>query len=300
MRPGMIMPALALESSLRTAIVILTYNGVQLIDACLQAVYKHTNLRAVAVVVVDNASTDGTADHVAKHYPDVQVVRNPANLGFAGGVNAGIAAVSAQHYVLLNSDALVTPGWLTLLEETAQRPDHGIVGAIEVSAVGRARFPEDDALLAARHKDPVVDVERVSFACALLRRDLIQRIGLLDHAYFMYHEDWDYCHRAQLVGFRTVVDARVEVVHAGRGSFNQQPGAWRVRVRTASRQRYQLLHWSARKLWASIGHEIVLFAYWTKEGHPLAYLQGSWATLRAIPEMRRRRRELNQLRRAKP
>jgi hypothetical protein len=274
----------------RVAILILLYNGRDLVDDCLAAVRRHTDLDGVTVAVIDNRSTDGGADHVEKAHPWVRLVRNEENLGFAGGVNRGIEAVPASAYVLLNTDALVTAGWLARLEATAAEDRRiGIVGAIEVTAPGLARFPEDAPLLADK-AHPVVDLERVSFACALIRHAVVARIGLLDHGYFMYHEDWDYCHRAQLAGFRTVVDARVELVHPGRGSFNRQPGGWKVRVRTVSRQRYQLVHWPARRLWGSLGREALLFAYWTKEGHPLAYMQGCWTTLRTMPDIRRKRR----------
>lgn len=285
--------------AVRTAVLVLTYNGRHLIDDCLAAVRANTDLTDTKVVVIDNASSDGTADHVAVAHPWVHLIRNSKNLGFAGGVNAGFNAVDAEGYVLLNSDALVPPRWLDHLWSAAALDRVGLVGAVEVTAPGVARFHEDAPLLAERATRPVVDLERVSFACALVRSEVLDRIGPLDHGYFMYHEDWDFCHRAQLAGFRTVCDTRVELLHEGRGSFDKQPGPWKVRVRTVSRQRYELIHWPARRLWGSVLDEAKIFGYWTKQGHPLAYLHGCWTTLRTLRDIRAHRRALVQLRRAK-
>lgn len=271
----------------RAAVIILTYNGKHLIDACLDAVRAHTALDGVRVVVVDNASTDGSADHVAQHHPWVTLVRNGQNLGFAGGVNSGMAAVDADAYVLLNSDALVTQGWLERLLRTAQGHDAGIVGGLEVGEDGRPRWGPDLPPIEQRQPE---DREVVSFACALIRRDVVERIGFLDHAYFMYHEDWDYCHRAKAAGIRILYDPAVVVVHPGEGSFKSQVPAWKARIRTASRLRYQHSHWGVGRRTRALLREPLMAGYWAKQGLLRPYLAGvrtAWADRKAIRARRR-------------
>lgn len=278
------------NAAVRTAVIILTYNGRHLIDACLAAVRANTDLSTTQVVVVDNASKDGTADHVASVHPWVRIVRNQENLGFAGGVNTGMVAVKADGYVLLNTDAIVKPGWLARLVESSSSPGVGIVGAMEMLEDGRPRFGSPEAAEPDPMRRPLVPCERVSFACALIRREVIDRIGYLDHGYFMYHEDWDYCHRAKGAGFGIVFDPAVEVVHPGEASVKTQPNAWRTRVRTVSRLRYQLIHWGDARLARSLWDEVRIFGYWVKQGTGAAYLRGVGQAMRQLPDIRRRRR----------
>ncbi|MEK6976239.1 MAG: glycosyltransferase [Candidatus Thermoplasmatota archaeon] len=271
---------------MRTALVILTYNGRSLIDACLAAVRANTDLRETEVVVVDNASTDGSADHVVQAHPWVRLLRNRENLGFAGGVNTGIAAVAADAYVLLNTDALVTPGWLAHLQQTMVALDAGIVSALEVDEAGKPRWGPD--LPPIEHRRPE-ERDIVSFACAIIRRDVVDRIGYLDHGFFMYHEDWDYCRRAQAAGFRVVFDPAAVVVHPGEGSFKTQVPAWKARIRTESRLRYQAMHWTPARRLQSAFREPLVAGYWAKQGLLRPYLQGMRAAWRDRRRIRQRR-----------
>lgn len=276
----------------RIAVIVLSYKRKDLLAACLRSLEEHTDLGRHQVVVVDNASGDGSAEMAEADFPWATVVRNAENLGFAGGVNRGLVAVQADGYVLLNSDARVKAGWLDRLIATAwSSPDVGLVGAMEVTETGAARWGGPEGAIADAAKRPVTEEEVVAFACALIRREVIDRIGYLDHGYFMYHEDWDYCHRARLAGFRILYDPAVEVVHVGEASFKTQPSAWRTHVRTVSRLRYQLIHWPPGRLLRSAGREAVLFGYWLKEGQPGPYLRGWGKTLRALRDIRRRRRD---------
>lgn len=274
-------------------IVILSYKRRDLLAACLDSVKSTTDLGHHRVVVVDNASGDGSAELVEQRYPWASVVRNTTNLGFAGGVNRGLAFAKADGYVLLNSDARVQAGWLDRLIATAwSGADVGMVGAMEVDEAGKARWGGPEGDIADPLRRPVQDCDTVAFACALIRREVIDRIGYLDHGYFMYHEDWDYCHRAKAAGFRILYDPAVEVVHLGEASFKTQGQAWRTEVRTVSRLRYQLIHWPPGRLMRSCGRELMMLAYWVKEGQPGPYLRGVGKTVRTLREIRRRRRDL--------
>ena len=275
----------------RVALVILSYNRADLLAECLDAVKARTDLDGVEVVVVDNASKDGSAAMVRERFPWVRLVQSEANRGFAGGVNLGMVTVPAGAYALLNSDALVTDGWLARLESTLAATGDGIVGGLELDPAGQTRFGGDETSRPKAQRVPVPS-DTVSFACALISHRVVERIGYLDHGYFMYHEDWDYCHRARAAGFPVVFDPAVEILHGGEASFKTQTSAWRTRVRTASRLRYQLIHWPAGRIARSLLREPLLFGYWLKEGTPGPYLKGVWETVRSAGDIRRRRRDL--------
>lgn len=277
----------------RIAIVVLSYKQPGLLATCLRSVQEHTDLRLHEVIVVDNASRDGSAEMVAREFPWATVLQNPENRGFAGGVNRGLVHAKADGYVLLNSDAQVQPRWLDLLIESAwSAPDVGLVGAMEVTASGASRWGGPEGAIRDPSRRAVTEEEAVAFACALIRREVIDRIGYLDHGFFMYHEDWDYCHRARAAGFRILYDPRVEVIHVGEASFKTQAQAWRTHVRTVSRLRYQFIHWPTGRLLRSTGRELLMLAYWIKEGQPGPYLRGWRDTVRARKDIRRRRRDL--------
>ena len=276
----------------RLAIVILSYKRKDLLAQCLRCVQGTVDLDRHQVVVVDNASGDGSAELVERDFPWATVLRNDENLGFAGGVNRGLTHVRADGYVLLNTDAVPPAGWVERLAEVAwSAPDVGAVCAMEVHADGTARWETPESRIRDPRQRPVVELDRLSFACALVRREVIDRIGYLDHRYFMYHEDWDYCHRARAAGFRLLFDPTLEVVHPGGASFNTQASRWRWQVRTASRLRYQLIHWPVRDNLRTAWKEAKLFGWMAKNGFGGAYLRGWLQTVRDAGDIRRRRRQ---------
>lgn len=197
------------------------------------------------VVLVDNASTDGTAELVERDFPSVRVLRNARNLGFAGGVNVGIRATRLPFVLLLNPDAQVEPGAVgALVGHAARRPEVGIVGPRVLNPDGslqssRFRFPSlANLALSASYlyqlfprsalwnrerfggtpaAEPVA-TEAVSGCCFLVRRALLEEVGLLDETFFMYAEETDLCFRARRAGWQVHYVPQARVVHAGGGS----------------------------------------------------------------------------------
>jgi len=200
------------------------------------------------VVIVDNASGDGSADRIAAWIAEdglgdrISLVRSPDNAGFSGGHNAGMGFAPAAFYLILNSDAVLRPGFFdTIMEAARARPEIGLFaprlededGTPQISAF-RFAGPLSELMRAARtgvvtrlfrHRvvalsaDPQeARIEWASFACILLRGAMVERIGPMDEGYFLYFEDAEYCLRARRAGWRIATVPAARVVHFRGGS----------------------------------------------------------------------------------
>jgi GT2 family glycosyltransferase len=112
----------------KASVIILAWNGVDYLDPCLTAVLGQA-FDHFEVIVVDNGSTDGSADLVAERFPAVRLICNRRNLGYAAGNNVGLRAAAGNVLVLLNQDTVVQPGWLAMLTEALQDPQVGFAGS---------------------------------------------------------------------------------------------------------------------------------------------------------------------------
>lgn len=210
------------------AIIILTWNGLEYTVRCLETLRRNTDHPNYRIIVVDNGSTDGTHAYL-KQQDDLTVILNGANLGFAKGNNRGIEAAGPNtDIVLLNNDTEVHQSdWLSRLQNTAySAADIAVVGCRLARADGTFQhagtFMPLDTMwgqqLGGGEKDinqfnDDRAVEGVVFACAYIKREALERIGLLDESYFSYYEDTDYCLRAQEAGYRVVCCGSVTIIH---------------------------------------------------------------------------------------
>lgn len=226
------------------SLVIVSWNTRALLLDALAAVLPLAPVRG-EVLVVDNASADGSAEAVEARFPEVRVIRNERNLGFAGGVNIGLRAAREDYVLLLNSDTLVRGDAIAqLLAYAETHLGAGIVGPRVLNEDGslqesRFRFPSLlNLFLAASYlyqlfpHSPRLNRERlggadtsrpgpvdaVSGCCFLMRRELLERVGLLDEAFFMYAEETDLCWRARQAGYEVHYAPVGEIVHLGGGS----------------------------------------------------------------------------------
>ncbi|MBN1487905.1 MAG: glycosyltransferase family 2 protein, partial [Anaerolineae bacterium] len=202
---------------MKASIIIVAWNGIDYLGPCLDSVLKQDTLD-FEVIVVDNGSTDGSADFVAEHYPQVQLIRNSQNLGFAGGNNIGLRAASGAALVLLNQDTVVHENWLAALLTPLDDPTVGMVGCKMLYPDGRIQHAgayivdargtpehigryEDDA---GQYDEPR-DLECVTAAGVALRRSTLARVGPLDEGFYpAYFEDTDWCYRVREAGLRVV------------------------------------------------------------------------------------------------
>jgi GT2 family glycosyltransferase len=218
-------------------IVIVTYNSRGHIDGCLESLVAHAPAMDHEVVIVDNASPDGTAAAVRARWPMMRVIEAGGNLGFAAANNIGIRAGSGEFVLLLNPDTAVTPNALDRLAEALEaRPDAAAAGPRLVDANGHAELsfgpmigPLAELRQKRRQRDRAyveaatrvaADVDWVSGACLLVRRDDAEAVGLLDERYFMYTEDVDFCAALRARGRQVIFVPGAEVIHL-RGASRQ-------------------------------------------------------------------------------
>lgn len=214
--------------AIKVSVVVPNWNGADKLAACLDSLGRQT--LKPRVIVVDNGSTDSSRALLYSNYPNVEVIPEPVNLGFAGGVNAGIrrSIELGDHYVaLLNNDAMAEPGWLSALVSTLEKnPTTGIAtskildsnqeyldstGEIYTSwglAAARGRREADT-----NQYDKVTDVFGASGGASLYRVEMLNKIGLFDEDFFAYYEDVDISFRAQLAGYKVLYVPAARVAH---------------------------------------------------------------------------------------
>ena len=247
---------------MKLSVVILNWNAIEDTAACLRSVEAWESTGAVnrpTVWVVDNASRPPGIEPVRREFPTVRVIQSPINRGFAGGSNLGIEAAlkaGSDAVLLLNNDASVD-GRSVAAMLAALSSDHaiGVVGpsiwhgSTCISVGGR-----DIARHATTHLRPraplmaVQDVDYVSGTVALVRRQVFDRVGLLDEDYFFGGEMADLCHRARRSGFRSVTEPRARALHdLGRSSEERQT----LHIYYVVRNRFLFVrkHHSRRRAW---------------------------------------------------
>ncbi len=259
------------DVSLDLSVVIVSYNVRAHLLACLETVcagLKAGGLRG-EVIVVDNASGDGTVEAVRAAFPHVEMIANHQNRGFAAANNQGIRQARGRVVVLLNPDTRVTRDALgRLVRFLDENPAVGVVGPRLVYPDGRTqpsrrRFPtlltgflestvvqdywRDNRVLrryyvADRSDDETQEVDWLVGACLAVRREAIETAGLLDERFFLYSEEVEWCWRIRRAGWRVVYLPEATVYHHESASAGQQP-AWRqIAFDTAKVQLYERLH----------------------------------------------------------
>ena len=227
---------------MKLGIVVLNWNGKAVTPRCLDSIFGSSS-PPDAVVVVDNASTDGSVELIRTRYPQVVVFENDRNLGFAEGCNIGIRYLLERNFdlvLLLNNDAEVDPGCLHELEQAAESYpaaaytpmifEHGTPEKVWFSGGTINRLT-----LEARHEthypassDLPHSTGFITGCCLLFRSDALRQIGLLDTRFFAYYEDVDWCIRANSLGCALLcvpkAIARHEVSHSFRRAGSNEDG----------------------------------------------------------------------------
>ncbi len=233
--------AARLDSAIRSAfpklsVVVLTYNNWRFTKACLESLEIHTRYPDWELVLVDNASTDGSRDYLAAYAQEkswVKLVQNDENVGFAAGNNRGLEVATGDYLVVLNNDTYVTRGWLPDLVRHLQKdPRLGLVGAVTNNIGNEAKIDihyEDMAEMqqaayayTRRHAREELDVRTVAFFCTAMPRSLFEAVGGLDERFGLgFFEDDDYCRRVAAAGYRIAVAEDVFVHHHLSASFDE-------------------------------------------------------------------------------
>jgi len=236
------------------SIVVVTHDNFAFSRLGIEALIACTEYPGHEVIVVDNGSRDGTVEwlrRVAEANPQVRLVLNRHNAGFARACNQGLAIAHGDLLVLLNDDTLVPPGWLPRLVRALDDPDVGLVGAVTNRIGNEAEIPVDYStwgemleFAAGRARDfagQVFDIPTVTMFCMAMRRDTFERLGPLDQRFEVgMLEDDDYSMRARRAGYRLVCAEDAFVHHFGETSFGKlvSTGTYNELLET-NKQRYE-------------------------------------------------------------
>lgn len=250
--------------------VIVSWNTRDLLSRCIGSVTRQAEdaRLKVEIIVVDNASSDGTAGHIRRRFPAVTVIALPENRGFAAANNLGIAQAQGAALLLLNPDTEMLPGSLSGLWRALQAsPRIGMVGSLLLNPDGSLQsagycfpglvqmfldlFPIHPRLIGSRlnGRMPPGDglsplaIDHPLGACMLARRSVIEQVGALDDQYFMYSEEIDWCRRIKAGGWTILTAPSARVIHYGGQSTGQMPEAMFLELHR-SRNRYFRRHHS--------------------------------------------------------
>ncbi len=263
------------------SIILVNYNGSQVVIDCLDSLQNTLQTIAHEVIVVDNASTDGSADLIERLFPAVHLVRQSQNRGFGAGNNRGASLANGEFLLLLNTDTLLTFDILPyLVDLMRQDPTIGIIGprllnpdgglqrstAPEISIWGECQALKqqfDDR----NHRPQIIqqfakmqEVDIVIGAALLIRKCLFEALAGFDERFFMYFEESDLCRRAQTKGWKVVYAPSVALIHLGGYSVSKTPDKLRLEYRRSQIYYYQ----KHRPIWEQVILRVYLltkFAY---------------------------------------
>lgn len=233
------------------SIIILNYNTKQLTLSAIESVYRSETGYRYEIILVDNASTDGTVEAVRKNYPEVRTIVSPTNVGFSRGNNTGIRQACGRYILLLNSDTIMQPDTLEIMVRFMdEHPNVGASGCKIILPDGqldkacKRGFPTPSASfyyafgfskwfpnnprftqyqLSHLDSDQDYPVDSLVGAFMLVRREAIDQVGLLDEDFFMYGEDIDWCFRIKQAGRQIYYYPYTHIIHYKGASSSRKP-----------------------------------------------------------------------------
>lgn len=224
----------------RTAVVILNWNGKKFLEQFLPSVISHSS-KSAGIIVADNASADDSISFLEANHPEIRIIRNKTNAGFAGGYNKALKQVDADYFVLLNSDIEVTPGWIEPVIEMMDRDP--LIAACQpklldyydrnkfeyAGAAGgfidkfgypfcRGRLFQSVETDTGQYDDPA-EIFWATGACMFVRAEVYRAFGGLDDRFFAHMEEIDFCWRAKNEGYKIMYCPDSVVYHVGGGTL---------------------------------------------------------------------------------
>ncbi len=227
---------------MKVAVVILNWNGEGFLRQFLPVLVANTNYEGAEIIIADNASTDGSIYYLKSDFPNLKTIILDKNYGFAGGYNKALEQISAEYYVLLNSDVEVTDGWLQPMMHFLESNKDVVACQPKIKAFHTKNYFEHAGacggfidylgfpfcrgrVLGVTEKDKgqydeVCDVFWATGACLVIRSDIFWKVGALDETFFAHMEEIDLCWRLNARGYRIVCVPQSTVYHVGGGTLN--------------------------------------------------------------------------------
>ncbi|HUW23164.1 MAG TPA: glycosyltransferase family 2 protein [bacterium] len=257
------------------SIIIVNYNVKHRLRECLQSIYGNTKKISFEVTIVDNNSRDGSVDMVKSEFPEVELIENHQNLGFAKATNQGLRENKGRYRLLLNPDTIVLPNALDKMVEFMEANSHaGALGCRLLYPDGRLQpscrsfptlitaffentgleklFPKSKVM--GRHRigywghNDIREVDQPTGAALMVRGEIISQVGLMDEQFYMYYEDIDWCFRIKKKGWKIYFIPLAQIIHYGGQSAGLNMPKMRIQG-YKSRHRFFRKHYGILSEW---------------------------------------------------
>ncbi|MHC5821910.1 MAG: glycosyltransferase family 2 protein [Nostoc sp.] len=266
------------QEPISISIILVNYNGAGVLPNCLSSIKKVIDIPNYEVIVVDNASNDGSVELIAEKFSEVRLIRESKNRGFGAGNNIGAKFATGEFLLLLNTDTILTNNILPHLIELIQAdPQIGIIGPKLLNPDGRLQISVSPALgikgeYQARqmHRDyqnitkknlieqkfqEIQEVDIVVGAAFFIRSSLFHKLGGFDENFFMYFEESDLCQRVQYQGYKIIYTPHVSLIHLKGYSIQKVANTMAIEYRRSQIYYYQ----KHRPWWEQILLRVYLF-----------------------------------------
>ena len=251
------------------SVIIVAWNCRQVLSDCLRSILAQVKPDTSEVIVVDNASSDGTAEMVRQHFPSVKVIESQGNLGFARGNNLGLEAATGEYVFLINPDVVVKEGtFARMMEYMKENPGVGMLGpkivgrdglvqrscmrtptlwnqlcrALALDSLTKKSRVFGGYLMNDFRHDTLREVDIINGCFWLVRRTALEQVGSMDPQFWMYADDLDWCRRYTEAGWKVVFFPEVEAIHLGGVSSDNAPVFCFVQMQQADLQYWRKYH----------------------------------------------------------
>ena len=285
-------------------IVIPNYNGINFLKDCLESLLRQT-YRDYEIIIVDNASTDGSVEWVRENYPAVHIIRLSENKGFSAAVNIGIKASDKEFVALVNSDTIAEEDWLFNLVDMIQGSEDIFSCSSKMLKMSNSQLIDDagdgytifgwafqigNGLSEVRYNTSRSLVSSCAGA-AIYRRKLFSKVGFFDEAYFAYLEDVDIGIRATLLGLKNVYASKARILHYGSASTGGGFSEFKVRLSARNniwlfKKNFNVFLKIINSFTFALGW-LVMLNVMRKKGFLKSYLSGTFEGLRTHNNVRR-------------
>lgn len=301
---------MAKQSTPKTAVVVPNWNGITDLPACLDSLQAQSY--AATIIVVENGSVDGSVEFIEENYPKVVLLKQPKNLGFAGGVNVGIRHAIEHDYsyvALFNNDAVAEKDWLKNLVHTLEENSGTGIATCKLVNAGNTHidstgdiytvwglpYPRGRGETISEAYDEDTAIFGASGGASLYRISMLEQIGLFDEKFFAYYEDVDISFRAQLAGWKILYAPQSTAYH----QISATGGKIKGFATHQTMKNLPILLWKNIPLkYAPVVFPRLFLAYWLMvasaftKGNGISAIKGNLAWLGLIPHTYRERRRI--------